>query len=102
MLAGVTIGTYQTASVEHDVQTELIDVFADRRPVVTVLVERPPSESESPALAETVRDRLRQATDTDPRVTVEVVDTRYSERPIESDSPGHPKLLITIRVTNRL
>lgn len=102
VLAGVTIGTYQTASVEHDVQTELeamsddptftdhrfqevsvdyelIDVYTDRRPVVTVLVERPPGESESPALAETVRGRLRQATEIDPRVTVELVDTQYSE-----------------------
>ncbi|WP_207587975.1 TIGR00341 family protein [Halomontanus rarus] len=102
VLAGVTIGTYQTASVEHDVQTELeamsddpsfaelrfqevnvdyelIDVYTDRRPIVTVLVERSPGESDPPALAETVRDRLRQATGTDPRVTVELVDTQYSE-----------------------
>ncbi|MCU4971529.1 TIGR00341 family protein [Halobacteria archaeon AArc-m2/3/4] len=102
VLAGVTIGTYQTASVEHDVQTELeamsddpafgdlqfrevsvdyelIDVYADRRPVVTVLVERSPGESEPSTLAETVRDCLQQATDADPRVTVELVDTQYSE-----------------------
>lgn len=58
---------------------ELIDVYTDRRPVVTVLVERPPGESEPPALAETVRGRLRQATEIDPRVTVELVDTQYSE-----------------------
>ncbi|MFP8952601.1 TIGR00341 family protein [Natrialbaceae archaeon A-arb3/5] len=101
VLGGVTYGTYQTAAVEHDVQTELeamsgdpaydelrfqeldvsyelIDVYADGQPTVTVLVERPPGESESPQLAEQVRERLEHATGIDLEVVVELVDTQRS------------------------
>ncbi|MEY7849785.1 TIGR00341 family protein [Natrarchaeobius sp. A-rgal3] len=101
VLGGVTYGTYQTAAVEHDVQTELaamsddpafeelefreqdvqyelVDVYADNRPVVTVLVERPPGEEEPDDFADQVRDRLETATGTDLEVVVELVDTRRS------------------------
>ncbi|RQG95961.1 TIGR00341 family protein [Natrarchaeobius chitinivorans] len=101
VLGGVTFGTYQTAAVEHDVQTELeamsddpafgdlafrelsveyelIDVYADNRPVVTVLVERPPGEEEPDGFADDVRERLEVATGVDLEVVVELVDTRRS------------------------
>ncbi|WP_263018910.1 TIGR00341 family protein [Natronobiforma cellulositropha] len=101
VLAGVTYGTYQSAAVEHDVSSELeamsddplfedlrfhevaveyepVDVYLGTRPDVTVLVERPPGADEPPELVEIVRERLQSATGTDPRVTVELVDSQRS------------------------
>ncbi|RQG91427.1 TIGR00341 family protein [Natrarchaeobius halalkaliphilus] len=101
VLGGVTYGTYQTAAVEHDVGTELeamsddpvfgdlrfqevaveyelIDVYTGTEPAVTVLVERPPGEQEPAGFADTVRERLEDATGGDLTVTVELVDTRRS------------------------
>lgn len=99
VLVGVTYGTHQTASVEHDVTVELesmsddpafddlvfqevsvdyelYDVYTDSRPAVTVLVERPPGVQEPSDFAEMVRDRLEAATGEDLTVVVELVDTR--------------------------
>ncbi|WP_306057760.1 TIGR00341 family protein [Natronococcus wangiae] len=101
VLGGVTYGTYQTATVEHDIQTELeamsddpaladlqfretgveydlVDVYTDTRPSVVVLVERPPGETEPPDFADAVRERLETATGVDLEVTVELVDTQRS------------------------
>ncbi|MFC4437373.1 MULTISPECIES: TIGR00341 family protein [Natrialbaceae] len=101
VLGGATYGTYQTAAVEHDIRTELeamsddpafedlrfqeiaveyelVDVYADTRPSVVVLAERPPGEREPPDFADTVRERLETATGTDLEVTVELVDTQRS------------------------
>ena len=101
VLAGVTYGTHQTAAVEHDVDVELAelsedpafeeltfqevavayelhDVYTDRTPEVTVLVERPPGEDVPADFAETVRDRLETATGTELVVAVELVDTQRS------------------------
>ncbi|WP_255167308.1 TIGR00341 family protein [Natrononativus amylolyticus] len=101
VLAGVTYGTYQASAVEHDVQTELAamsddpafdglhfeevavqyelyDVYAERQPAVTVLVERPPGEEEPAEFADTVRERLERATGTELTVAVELVDTQRS------------------------
>ncbi|SFB95998.1 TIGR00341 family protein [Halobiforma haloterrestris] len=101
VLGGVTYGTYQTAAVEHEVRTELesmsddpafeafrfqeigvdyelIDVYRDDPPSVTVLVERPAGEAESADFADRVRERLEEATGTDLEVTVELVDTQRS------------------------
>lgn len=101
VLGGVTYGSYQTAAVEHDIQTELeamtddptfdefafhessveyelVDVYSGGQPSVTVLVERPPGEQESPGFADTVRERLEAATGTDLEVAVELVDTQRS------------------------
>ncbi|SDQ66380.1 TIGR00341 family protein [Natronobacterium texcoconense] len=101
VLGGVTYGTYQTASVEHNVQTELeamsddpvfgdlqfrevdvqyelVDVYTGTQPSVTVLVERPPGEQEPVAFADHVRERLEDATGTGLEVTVELVDTQRS------------------------
>ncbi|ELY28377.1 hypothetical protein C500_13487 [Natrialba magadii ATCC 43099] len=101
VLGGVTYGTYQTAAVEHDVQTELaamsddpafgdlefqdvsvqyelIDVYTGDQPAVTVLVERPPGETESPDFVEVVRERLESATGTQLEVATELVDTQRS------------------------
>ena len=109
VLGGVTYGTYQAAAVEHDVQTELeamsddpafgelqfrelevaydpFDVYAGTQPAVTVLVERPPGEEESPGFADDVRERLESATGVDLEVTVELVDTQRSggsDRPLQ-------------------
>ncbi|THE66040.1 TIGR00341 family protein [Salinadaptatus halalkaliphilus] len=102
VLGAVTYGTYQTASVEHDVQTELesmsddpvfaelqfravgvdyelIDIYTGDVPSVTVLVERPPGQQEPPDFAESVRERLEAATGHDLDVAVELVDTQRSE-----------------------
>ncbi|SFS78225.1 TIGR00341 family protein [Halostagnicola kamekurae] len=99
VLVGVTYGTYQTASVEHDatveleslsddpafgdlefrevsIDYELYDVYTGSQPVITVLVERPPGAAEPPDFAETVRDRLESATGEEVTVVVELVDTR--------------------------
>ncbi|MDF9746451.1 TIGR00341 family protein [Natrinema salsiterrestre] len=103
VLGGVTYGTYQTAAVEHDVRTELeamsedppadgpdlqfqevavdyelVDVYADETPVVTVLVERPPGERLPADFADTVRERLEAAANVDLEVVVELVATRRS------------------------
>ena len=101
VLAGVTYGTHQAAAVEHDVDVELAemsedpafealtfhevaiayelhDVYADRSPEVTVLVERPPGEDVPADFAETVRERLEMATGAELVVTVELVDTQRS------------------------
>ncbi|WP_440765348.1 TIGR00341 family protein [Natronorubrum sp. DTA7] len=101
VLGGVTYGSYQTAAVEHDIQTELeamtddptfdefafhessveyelVDVYTGGQPSVTVLVERPPGEQEPPDFADTVRERLEAATGTDLEVAVELVDTQRS------------------------
>ncbi|WP_440769207.1 TIGR00341 family protein [Natronorubrum sp. DTA28] len=101
VLGGVTYGSYQTAAVEHDIQTELeamtddpafdefafhertveyelVDVYTGGQPSVTVLVERPPGEQESSDFADTVRERLEAATGTDLELTVELVDTQRS------------------------
>ncbi|SDK24609.1 TIGR00341 family protein [Natronorubrum texcoconense] len=101
VLGGVTYGSYQTAAVEHDIQTELeamtddpafdefafhertvdyelVDVYTGGQPSVTVLVERPPGEQEPSDFAETVRERLEAATGTDLEVAVELVDTQRS------------------------
>ncbi|ELZ10056.1 MULTISPECIES: TIGR00341 family protein [Natrialba] len=101
ILGGVTYGTYQTAAVEHDarteldamsdeppfdelvlrelsVQYELIDLYTGDVPVVTVLVERPPGETEPPDFAEQVRERLETATGTELEVVTELVDTQRS------------------------
>lgn len=101
ILGGVTYGTYQTAAVEHDarseldamsdeppfddlvlrelsVQYELIDLYTGDVPVITVLVERPPGETEPPDFAEQVRERLEAATGTELEVVTELVDTQGS------------------------
>lgn len=101
VLGVVTYGTYQTAAVEHDVQTELqamsdepafadlefreigvdyelLDVYTDAHPSVTVLVERPPGEEAPPDFADRVRERLEAATGADLEVAVELVDTQRS------------------------
>lgn len=101
VLGGATYGTYQAAAVEHDVRTELeamsddpavaelafrevdvdydpVDVYTGDRPSAVVLVEQPPGETEPPAFADAVRERLESATGTDLEVTVELVDTRRS------------------------
>ena len=101
VLGGVTYGSYQTAAVEHDIQTELeamtddptfdefafhertvdyelVDVYTGGQPSVTVLVERPPGEQEPPDFADIVRERLETATGTDLEVAVELVDTQRS------------------------
>ncbi|WP_254862845.1 TIGR00341 family protein [Halovivax gelatinilyticus] len=101
VLAGVTVGTYQTASVTHDIDEELEamnadpafeayvfhdvgveydlhDVYTDRPGEVTVLVERPPGEGAPDDFADTVRERLEAATGTDLVVAVELVDTQRS------------------------
>ncbi|ELZ00335.1 TIGR00341 family protein [Natrialba asiatica] len=101
VLGGITYGTYQTAAVEHDAQTELdamsdeppfddlvlqelsvqyelIDLYTGDVPVVTVLVERPPGETEPPDFAEQVRERLEAATGTELEVVTELVDTQRS------------------------
>ncbi|ELY85719.1 TIGR00341 family protein [Natrialba taiwanensis] len=101
ILSGITYGTYQTAAVEHDarteldamsdeppfndlvlqelsVQYELIDLYTGDVPVVTVLSERPPGETEPPDFAEQVRERLEAATGTELEVVTELVDTQRS------------------------
>ncbi|WP_247000166.1 TIGR00341 family protein [Halosolutus gelatinilyticus] len=101
VLGGVTYGTYQTAAVEHDIQTELemmsddsvfgelrfravdveyelVDVYTGAQPSVTVVVERPPGEREPPDFADRVRDRLEDAAGVDLDVTVELVDAQRS------------------------
>ena len=101
VLGVVTYGSYQTAAVEHDIQTELeamtddptfdefafhessveyelLDVYTGVQPSVTVLVERLPGEQEPPDFADTVRERLEAATGTDLEVAVELVDTQRS------------------------
>ncbi|ELY38565.1 TIGR00341 family protein [Natronorubrum tibetense] len=101
VLGGVTYGSYQTAAVEHDIQTELeamtddptfdefafhertvdyelVDVYTGGQPSVTVLVERPPGDQEPPDFADIVRERLETATGTDLEVAVELVDTQRS------------------------
>ncbi|WP_265111383.1 TIGR00341 family protein [Halosolutus halophilus] len=101
VLGGVTYGTYRTAAVEHDVQTELeamnddpafddlrfrevgvdyelVDVFTGSQPSVTLVVERPPGEQEPDDFADRVRERLESATGVDLEVTVELVDTQRS------------------------
>ncbi|AFZ74743.1 TIGR00341 family protein [Natronobacterium gregoryi] len=101
VLGVVTYGTYQTAAVEHDIQTELqamsdepafdelqfreidvdyelLDVYSGDRPSVTVLVERPPGAEEPPDFADRVRERLAAATGTELEVAVELVDTQRS------------------------
>ncbi|NGM71029.1 TIGR00341 family protein [Natronolimnobius sp. AArcel1] len=101
VLGGVTYGTYQTAAVEHDVQTELavmsadppaegvafqelaveyelIDVYSDGQPVVTVLVEHPPGEELPTDVATDVRERLEAATGVSLEVVVELVETQRS------------------------
>ena len=101
VLGVVTLGTYQAAAVEHDVQTELeamsedpafdelrfqevgveydlFDVYTGDQLSVTVLVERPPGEQEPADFANEVRDRLESATGTDLEVAVELVDTQRS------------------------
>ncbi|AGB32388.1 hypothetical protein C488_12019 [Natrinema pellirubrum DSM 15624] len=103
VLGGVTYGTYRTAAVEHDAKTELeamsdeewaseagltfresdvdyelIDVYTGDRPVITVLVERPPGEQFPGDFADDVRDRLEAAVGVDLEVVVELVDTQRS------------------------
>ncbi|RQG99947.1 TIGR00341 family protein [Natrarchaeobius oligotrophus] len=101
VLGGVTYGTYQTAAVEHDVKTELeamsddpaygglefreerveyelVDVYAGNRPQVTVLVERPPGQTEPSDFADDVRERLETAAGIQLEVAIELVDTRRS------------------------
>ncbi|WP_455448463.1 TIGR00341 family protein [Natrinema thermotolerans] len=103
VLGGVTYGTYRTAAVEHDAKTELeamsdeewaseagltfresdvdyelIDVYTGDRPVITVLVERPPGEELPGDFADDVRDRLEAAVGVDLEVVVELVDTQRS------------------------
>ncbi|WP_290818825.1 TIGR00341 family protein [Halovivax sp.] len=101
VLAGVSYGTYQVSAVEHDVDEELAamsedgafdelrfhevevayelhDVYADRDPAVTVLVERPPGEEVPSDFADAVRERLEAATGTELSVAVELVDTQRS------------------------
>jgi uncharacterized hydrophobic protein (TIGR00341 family) len=101
VLGGVTYGTYQSAAVEHDIQTELqamsddpifgdlqfregsvdyqpFDVYTNSQPSVTVIVERPPGQQEPPEFADDVRARLESATGTELSVTVELIDTQRS------------------------
>ncbi|OLZ41287.1 hypothetical protein A6E15_09930 [Natrinema saccharevitans] len=103
VLGGVTYGTYRTAAVEHDAKTELeamsdegrtdgtglsfresdvdyelVDVYTGDRPVITVLVERPPGELLPGDFADDVRDRLASAVGVDLEVVVELVDTQRS------------------------
>ena len=63
---------------ERTVDYELVDVYTGGQPSVTVLVERPPGEQESPDFADTVRERLEAATGTDLQVAVELIDTQRS------------------------
>lgn len=103
VLGGISYGTYQTAAVEHDVRTELeamseeesvdgsglqfqevavdyelVDVYADEKPLVTVLVERSPGEQLPEEFADDVRERLESAAGVDLEVVVELVDTLRS------------------------
>ncbi|MFC4543595.1 TIGR00341 family protein [Halosolutus amylolyticus] len=101
VLGGVTYGTYRTAAVEHDVQTELetmndeaafadlqfrevgveyelVDVYTGDEPSVTLVAERPPGEQEPDDFADRVRERLETATGVDLDVVVELVDTQRS------------------------
>lgn len=101
VLVGVTLGTYQTASVTHDVDEELErmsddpafassvfhevdvsydlhDVYTGQTPTVTVVAEHPPDDSVDPDLVDRVRERLEAATGTDVRVTLELVETQRS------------------------
>ncbi|UTF54718.1 TIGR00341 family protein [Natronosalvus rutilus] len=101
VLGAVTYGTYQSATVEHDIQSELEtmsddpafaelqfreidvdyephDVYTGTQPSVTVLVERPPGEQEPDDFADRVRDRLESATGVDLQVIVELVDMQRS------------------------
>lgn len=102
VLAGITYGTYQTASVEHEIDRELAamsddpayedlefrdsgvsyelhDVFANQPAAVTVVVEQPPGEVEPEFLADHIHNRLEAATDAELVVTVELVDTQRIE-----------------------
>ncbi len=99
VLVGVTYGTHQTATVEHDVSVELqtmsedpayddlefqevsveyelYDYYTGERPAVTVLVQRPPGAEKPPEFAQTVRERLEAATAGELSVVVELVDTQ--------------------------
>ncbi|MFC6769600.1 TIGR00341 family protein [Natrinema soli] len=103
VLGGITYGTYRTATVEHDVKTELetmneaelaagselqfretaidyelIDVYTGGRPTVTVHVDRPPGEGLPDDFADDVRDRLESAAGVDLEVIVELATTLRS------------------------
>ncbi|MFC3958242.1 TIGR00341 family protein [Halovivax cerinus] len=101
VLIGMTVGTYQVASVTHDVDTELEsmndaaafdayefhevdvsyavhDVYTGEPASVTVLAERPPGNVDTTGLADRVRDRLESATGREVDVVVELVDTQRS------------------------
>jgi len=101
VLGGVTYATYQSAAVEHDIQTELqtmsadpifgdlrfregvvdyqpFDVYAGTHPSVTVIVERPPGQQEPVDFADDVRARLESVTGTELTVTVELIDSQRS------------------------
>lgn len=102
VLAGVTYGTYQTASVQHDIDRELAamsddptfealefrdagvdyelhDVYAARPARVRVIVERPQGDVEPDAFVDRRHDRLEAVAGTDLVVTVELIDTVRTE-----------------------